>query len=156
MSKEDQSGQDERARGLWAIESQHWPYYETSGYQAHLVGPIVSAAEAILYTPSDWEKFDSVIVQHGRETLNGRATVKTPEPDGITTYRAWTNEEVRRFWRLPKASTEARTRRHKWVQELSARPQAHCQILAALFGDVPRERPTSRELSGPSGRGHAV
>ena len=39
----------------------------------------------------------------------------------------------------PQASTEARVRGLNWLQVLSERPQVHCKVLAALFGDVPFE-----------------
>ena len=53
-------------------------------------------------------------------------------------YNACTNE---RYWKLPGAKTEARVRRLHWTQELSRRPTTQCQILAAMFGDVPFEEP---------------
>ena len=68
---------------------------------------------------------------------------------------AWTNEKVRRHWRLTtKASTEARASRLKWLQELSERSHVHCQILAALFGDIPFENTRSSNegrIIGPLG-----
>ena len=125
------------AHGLWRASTCYTT--KRSALLAHVVGPIMSAAEAILYSASDWGLFDKLIAQYGRRALNGQATEKIPQPDGTTRYRAWTNEKVWRHWRLHKASTEARVRRLKWLQEISERPQVHCQILAALFGDIPFE-----------------
>ena len=36
------------------MESEHHLHH------AHVIGPIMSAAEAILHTSSDWDKFDKV------------------------------------------------------------------------------------------------
>ena len=70
------------------------------------------AAEAVLCSASDWVKFDKVIALDYEEQLNRQATKKTrlspltlPQPCGTTVYRVWTNEKVRKHWRLPKAST---------------------------------------------------
>ena len=127
MSTQDLCSQKERSGGLWA-----------SALLAHVVGPLLSAAETVLYNSSEWKKFDRTICLYARRALNGRATTKTASRDGTITYRSWTNERVRKFWRLPTAQTEARVRRLKWAQELSVRPQIHCQVLAAMFGGVPR------------------
>ena len=108
---------------------------------AHVVGPILSGAEAVLYTDTDWTIFDQTMASYGRRALNGRASGKQTREDGQVVYKAWTNEKIRRFWRLPCAKTEARVRRLRWMQELSRRPTTHCQIIAAMFGDVPFEEP---------------
>ena len=57
----------------------------------------------------------------------------------MVVYKAWTNGRIRRYWKLPAQKTEARVRRLRWTQELSRRPTTHCQILVAMFGDVPFE-----------------
>ena len=122
------------ACGLWRANTSHTT--KRSALLAHVVGPLLSAIETVLYTSSEWKKFDRTICMYARRALNGRATTKTANPDGTITYRSWTNERVRKFWRLPTAQTEARVRRLKWAQELSVRPQIHCQVLPAMFGDV--------------------
>ena len=37
-------------------------------------------------------------------------------------YRAWTNEKIRRHWKLPCAKIEARVRRLRWTHYPSRRP----------------------------------
>ena len=106
------------------------------------MGPLLSAAETVLCGDSDWAKFDRIVAQYGRRALKGHATAKTLGTNGEILFRPWSNEKVRRHWRLPSTRTEARVRRLKWPQEVSERPQIHCQVLAALFGDT---------LHGPTG-----
>ena len=108
------------AFGIWRTDTSY--VTERSAILAHVVGPLTSAAEAVLCTSAEWKKFDS-------------ATKETQNPDGTITYSSWSNEKVWKYWRLPTAHTEARVTRLKWAQELSQRPQTHCQVLAALFGD---------------------
>ena len=88
-------------------------------------------------TSAERKKFDKTICVYAIRALIGRATKKTLSPDGTTTYSSWSNEKMRRYWRLPTAHTEARVRRLRWAQELSRRPQTHCQVLAAMFGNSP-------------------
>ena len=125
------------AFGLWRANTSYST--KRSALLAHVVGPLLSAAETVLYTSSEWKKFDRTICMYARRALNGRATTKTANPDGTIKYRSWTNERVRKFWRLPTAQTEAIVRRLKWAQELSVRPLVNCQALAAMLGDVPFE-----------------
>ena len=108
---------------------------ERSAFLAHVVEPPLAAALTVLYGDSDWARFDRIIAQHGRRALNGRTTVNNLGRNGEVTYRSWSNEKVRPHWRIRRAPTEARVRRLKWLQEISERPQVHCQVLAALFGD---------------------
>ena len=68
-----------------------------------------------LYGDSDWAKFDRIVAQCGRRALKGRATAKTLGCNGEILFRSWSNEKVRRHWRLPRARTEARVRRLKWL-----------------------------------------
>ena len=128
------------AFGLWRSDAAYTT--KRSALIAHVVGPLLSAAEAVLYGDSDWAKFDRIVAQYGRRALNGRATTKTLGSNGEILFRSWSNEKVRRYWRLPCTRTEGRVRRLKWLQEVSERPQVHCQVLAALFGDT---------LHGPTG-----
>ena len=121
---------------------------------AHVVGPLLSAAETVLHGESDWAKFDRIVAQYGRRALKGRATARTLGCNGEILFRSWSNEKVRRHWRLPRARTEARFRRLKWLQEVWERPQVHCQVLAALFGDTlhgPTRASDGGRIIGPIG-----
>ena len=113
------------AYGIWRTGAS----YVTKRFAllAQVVGPLMSAAEGVLCASAEWKKFDKTICVYARRALNGHATKKTLSPDGTTTYSSWSNEKVRRYWRLPTAHTEARVRRLRWAQELSRRPQTHCQ-----------------------------
>ena len=50
--------------------------------------------------------------------------------------RCLSTEEVLRRWRLPRADTEARCRRLKWLQACASHPQQHRQLIAAWFGTL--------------------
>ena len=115
------------AFGLWKSHAGYTT--KRSALIARVVGPLLSAAETVL-------KFDRTIAQYGRRALNGRATAKTQGCNGEIVNRSWSNEKVRRHWRPPRARTEARVRRLKWLQEVFERPQVHCHVLAALFEDT--------------------
>ena len=121
------------AFGLWRSDAGYTT--KRSALIAHVVGPLLSAAETVLYGESDWAKFERNNAQYGRRALKGPATARTLGCNGEILFRSWSNEKVRRHWRLPRARTEARVRRLKCPQEVSERPQVHCQDLA-LFEDT--------------------
>ena len=123
------------AHGIWRKGTCY--VTKRSALLARVVGPLMPAAEAVLYTSTEWKKFDKTISVCARRALNGRATRNTSRPDGTITYSSRSHENVRRYWRLPTAHTEARVRRLRWAQELSQRPQTHCQVLAACSETSP-------------------
>ena len=53
---------------------------------AHVVGPILSGAEAVLYTDTDWKIFDQTIASYGRRALDGRDSGKQTREDGLVVY----------------------------------------------------------------------
>ena len=117
------------AFGLWRANTSYTS--KKSALLAHVVGPLLSAAEIVLYTSSEWKKFDRTICMYARPRRQLTQTARPLTDPGRTKGK---------FWRLPTAQTEARVRRLKWAQELSVRPLVvHCQVLAAMFGDVPLE-----------------
>ena len=117
---------------------------------------LMSAAQAVVHTKMDWVKFDRIISQCCRRALNGRFAVETQTHIGEISCLAWSNEKVRRFWRLPLTRTGALVRRLKWLQEVLGRLQVHCPVLAALFRRHPvwpHTPPTKEESSGRSDHG---
>ena len=47
---------------------------------ALVVGPLMSAAEAVLYTSTEWKNFGKTVCVHARRALNGRAHEENPQP----------------------------------------------------------------------------
>ena len=130
--------------GLWRSDAGYTT--KRTALIAHVVGPLLSAAETVLYGDSDWAKFDRIVAQYGRRALKGRATAKKLGCNGAILFMSWSNEKVRRHWRLPRARTEARVRRLKWLQEVSERPSPRRSL----------RRHTARTASGRSGRRRRV
>ena len=89
----------------------------------------------------------AMVAAHSTEGLRASRREKT----GVVVFKAWTNERIRRYWKLPCAKTEARVRKLRWTNELSRRPTTHCHILAAIFCDVPfrdQTRAGSHDITG--------
>ena len=59
------------AKGLWKTNARYAT--KRAALLAHVVGPILSGAEAVLHTDTDWITFDQTIASYGRRALNGRA-----------------------------------------------------------------------------------
>ena len=68
--------------------------------------------------------------------MAGKATIW----EGDSVVASLKNEQVLKHWRLVPLDLELKIRRLKWYQAICADPQAHAQLIVALFGQ-PRMRP---------------
>ena len=111
------------AKGLWRTNVRY-ATKRTSLFR-HVVARL--GGKTVLLTDTDGTCSDPAMVSDGRLALNGRVSGQQTGEDGAAVYKAWTNERIRRHWKLLCVKTRARVR---------GRPLTHCQILAAMFGDV--------------------
>ena len=95
------------AFGLWKSAAGYTT--KRSALIAHVVGPLLSFAETVLYGDSDWAKFDRIVAHYGRLSRVA-PRLKRWDPTENILFRSWSNEKVRRRWRLSRTRTEARVR----------------------------------------------
>eukprot|EP00959_Pyramimonas_sp_CCMP1952_P462733 9483737-Pyramimonas_sp.AAC.1 len=97
------------------------------------------------YIPSDRQlaELQNVLDQLARKAMRGGAHT---EQDGV--HRAWSNERVRKYWRLCSLEVELRVRRLKRLQAIARRPERHRQWLAAHFGKMNWEGGTTMDEFG--------
>ena len=140
------------AFGLWRSDAGYTT--KRLALIVHVVGPFLSAAETEQNGETDWAKFDRIKTQYAGELSRVGPQLGLRGMQRRNLFRSWSNEKVRRHWRRPRARTEARVRRLKWFQKVSERPQVHCQVLAALFGDTlhgPTRASNDCRIIGPIG-----
>ena len=111
-------------------------------FSSKVVSNLLTGAEGMNYTATDYNKFDNVLVNLGRKVLRGEACERLTlsgagecaEDPPIVIYKARTNYEVLKMMNATPTAVEARFRRLSWLQNmLGDRPRNH-QMLAALFG----------------------
>ncbi|CAK0875658.1 unnamed protein product [Prorocentrum cordatum] len=100
-----------------------------------VVGTAVQNLEAYLPSSCQLADLQQVVDQLARKALRGLAH---EEVEGV--HSSWSNERVRKHWRLCSLAVELRVRRLKRLQAIAKRPERHRQWIAAHFGVMNWER----------------
>ena len=93
----------------------------------------------------DYDIYDKLIAKYARAVLRGKASGMKTDEEGNVTYKAWSNKRVFAELRIVNCEKEVNVRILKWIQEITARPEMHKQLRAAIFGRMKGERPAFNE-----------
>ena len=58
------------------------------------------------------------------------------------------NAAVMTHWRVAPSHIELRLRRLRWLQDMIRQPEAHAQVIAAIWGRLPDEHHDTIDASG--------
>lgn len=108
-------------------------------YFARVLGPLLSGCEALVLTATDVKLMDVVALRLLRGLARAKACGLKVMEDGTKAYKALSAAEMRRAFRIADVATELRVRRLKWLQGVVLDPDGQCQLIAALFAQLPGE-----------------
>ena len=108
-------------------------------FSGTVVAALLSGLEALTLSAAQLRRLDSIMLTYGRKLMRGKACRKHEQPDGSIRYIACTSAHVWQYIRLVPCEVELRVRRLRWLQNLARQPDAHSNVLAALFGAFPQD-----------------
>ena len=109
-------------------------------------GAMLSGVTAQLPGARDCEIMDQVLVGFLRKMMGKLAT--TPKYNASRTFSAISNLNVLAYWRIAPTKVELQIQRIRWYQDWAMYPDAHCQILCAVFGRMRAEHANTIDDTG--------
>merc|ERR1712176_721507 len=97
----------------------------------------MAGLEAFCLRESDYKRLDTFILGKIRKIMHGKACKEVQGRDGQVHKRAETTKEVWKYIKLAPSKVELQIRRLQYWQLVAAHKDAHKQVLAAVFGQMP-------------------
>ena len=117
-------------------------------FQALVVSILYTGLEALRLRFPDYEYLDRFVLDLGRKTMRGKATISTKLEDGTEKKRTVDRKKVWDFLVLVPSATELRARRLQRYQDLMKDPTEHQNVLLSFFGEAPFASSTIFEENG--------
>ena len=154
QSHEEIAMRVQAAKVNWARMGQFWFRSVASRrskllvYRALVHSTLLSGLEVLVLEKGKFAQLDSLILQHGRKLMQGKACDKQEQEDGTIRYVSCKSKVVWRWMGLCPCELELQIRRLSWYQQLARDVQRHKCVLMALFGRLGCESEEAFDLRG--------